>query len=161
MAPPNNINRFGPEVLKILRAAGWKEGRDTIDMRLFPSTLASFPSARAIVREFGGLHFGSSGRGIDMAKSDIHIDPSLGVHLVKDLARLGKPIGEKLYPLGEVYSGNAYLVVDESGRIYVYYDDLTPIAPSFDLALHVLLLGKKEDEEEMSRAWRLSNKDNQ
>lgn len=160
MEPVSNLNRFAPEVLKILRAAGWAEGRDVLDMRLFPKAIESFSSARAIVREFGGLHLGSSGRGVDMAKSDIEVNPSLGIHLVEDLAKVGQPIGQKLYPLGEVYSGNGYLITDESGRIYVYYDELTPIAPTFDRALEVLLLGKKESDEEMAKAWGSRRKTN-
>lgn len=128
-------------VAAILARAGWYEGRD-VPLPLFaPDGLTLFPVAEAVLREFGALRFGRCGPGVDFATSDVVIDPGLAVHLKAELDECGRPLGTRLFPLGEVHRGHGYLVIDEQGRTYLLSDELSPLAASFSQALESLLLG--------------------
>jgi hypothetical protein len=128
-------------VAAILEQAGWYEGRDVPSQLLAPDGLTLFPVAEAVLREFGGLRFGECGAGVDFATSDVVIDPRLAVHLKAELDEYGRPLGTRLFPLGEVHRGHGYLVIDEQGRTYLLSDKLSPLAVSFSQALESLLLG--------------------
>lgn len=58
------------------------------------------------------------------------------------VAKISADLGIRVYPLGEVDRGHAYLFVALDGRIYMWFDD-PPIlvASSFDDALIRILLG--------------------
>jgi hypothetical protein len=142
-------------VLEILRNAGWFEGRNV------PIPLAGeyqpFPNAQIVLAEFGGLHIGDCGAGVDCARSDIEIDPNLAIHLFPELKAVERSINSRLFPLGEVHRGHGYLVIDENGRIYLLSDELSRFAPSFARSLELLLLGKKPSVAEIEAAWGKDN----
>jgi hypothetical protein len=131
-------------VIRLLRAAGWHEGRriDVSPWESLPTKL--FPAARRVLAEFGGLVIGETGRGIDFARSDVDLRlmrPSPGSSGYEDLER---EMGQRLFWLGMVHDANAELVIDESGRVYDYLDELRYLAPTFAAALEILLLGKRQ-----------------
>lgn len=58
------------------------------------------------------------------------------------VVKISADLGIRVYPLGEVDRGHAYLFVTLDGRIYMWFDD-PPIlvANTFDDALKRILLG--------------------
>ena len=131
------------EVERALRRAGWFEGR-RIDLSPWrDSLLQPFPAARVVLAEFGGLQFGVVGDGVDFARSDVDLRPSWPDRQFTGYHDLNRIVGEALYPLGEIDRGNADLLIDESGRVYIVMDKLQFIAPTFRDALEALLLGKR------------------
>jgi hypothetical protein len=148
-------DRFTLPVVDLLRSAGWYEGRTVSDTLELPPEFSLFSQAQVVFAEFGGLHMGQAGIGIDCAKCDVEIDPCLGSHLAPHLKRHEQSLKTKLYPLGEVVGGHAYLVIDEQGRTYLYHlgGELAPKAPTFARGLELLLLGKKASQQEIESAW--------
>lgn len=141
MGYDDHPNSPSSAVAAILERAGWYEGRD-VPLPLFaPDGLTLFPVAEAVLGEFGGLRFGKCGAGVDFTTSDVVIDPGLAVHLKAELDDLGRFLGTRLFPLGEVHRGHGFLVIDEQGRTYLLSDELSPLAASFSQALESLLLG--------------------
>jgi hypothetical protein len=136
----------GP-LLALLRRGGWFEGRTSSEFLIGAPHLDLFPKAEEVLREFGGLHLGECGPGIECATSDVEIDPNLTVHLASDLAQFAASKKLKLYPLAEVHRGHGFLIIDEHGRVYLLSDDLVPFAPTFGQGLELLLLGKKPSAE--------------
>ncbi|MCG3134805.1 MAG: hypothetical protein HMLKMBBP_02187 [Planctomycetes bacterium] len=132
-----------PAVRRILRSAGWTDGRriDLGPWQAFP--VSPFPAAQAVLTEFGGLHFGSTGPGIDCARSDVDLTPSWPNRRFTGYPDLERSIGQRLYPLGETHRANMELLIDESGRVYELQDDLHFVAPTFADALEIILLGKR------------------
>jgi hypothetical protein len=120
-------------VAAILARAGWYEGRDVPLPLLAPDGLTLFPVAEAVLREFGGLRLGECGAGVDFATSDVVIEPGLAVNLKAELDEYGRPLGTRLFPLGEVHRGHGYLVI--------LSDVSSPLAASFSQAIESLLLG--------------------
>jgi SUKH-3 immunity protein len=135
--------RFSQRVLDILRAAGWFEGRNARGIDAAGSDQTLFPKAKESLMEFGGLHIGTCGPGMELATSDVEIDPKLTAHLTPELTEFEKKVGTRLYALGEVHRGHGYLVIDQEGRIYLLSDELTPYTTTLSQALECLLLGKK------------------
>lgn len=136
-------NRFSPQVESALKAAGWFEGRRVDLDKSSLGALSLFNKAEDVLNEFGGLHFGNCGPGIDCATSDVKIDPSVAVHLAPELRTYASARSTRLFPLGEVHRGHGYLVIDEAGNIYLLSDVLEPFAPTFPQSLELLLLGRK------------------
>ena len=138
-------NSPSPRVTEILAKAGWYPGRSVPISPFIPDGFVPFREAETVLREFGGLHLGDCGAGVDFARSDVEIDPRLADHLKAELAEHEQPLGARLLPLGEVHRGHGYLVIDERGRTYLLFDELSPLAPSFSQALESLLLGVRID----------------
>jgi SUKH-3 immunity protein len=134
-------NSPSPRVAELLTKAGWYPGRSVPTSPFIPDGFVSFRAAETVLREFGGLHFGECGAGVDFAGSDVEIDPRLADHLKAELAEHEQPLGARLLPLGEVHRGYGDLVIDERGRTYLLFDGLSPLASSFSQALESLLLG--------------------
>lgn len=130
-------------VEQALRRAGWSEGRriDLTPWHGFP--LQPFRAARDVLAEFGGLHFGEVGPGIDCATSDVDLRPNWPNRQFTGYPDLERSVGQKLYPLGATHRANADLLIDESGRVYELQDKLQFLAPTFGAALELLLLGKR------------------
>src|SRR3954468_13334114 len=70
-------NRFSPEVLKMLRKAGWFPGRDISDNLELPPGFQPFPAALRVLREFGLLQIGHKGSGVRRARCPGVLDPML------------------------------------------------------------------------------------
>ncbi len=133
--------RFSPEVESILRRGGWFEGR-TFDLAIYDTfPTRPFPGARQVLAEFGGLRFGEVGPGVDSSRNDFDLRPMWRDRRFKGYPDLEGQIGMKLYPLGQVHRSNGHLLIDESGRVYVLWEGFDLVAPSFDEALELLLLG--------------------
>lgn len=134
--------RFSPRVEAELRAAGWFEGRRT-DISIWDTfPMRPFAAAREVLVEFGGLRIGDTGPGTDFARSDVDLTPTwtnLSFDGYHDLERL---VGQLLYPLGQVHRRNGELLIDETGTMYLLWEELMHVAPSFDQGLELLLLGK-------------------
>jgi hypothetical protein len=138
-------NSLPPAVIEILAKAGWYPGRSMPTSPFIPDGFVPFQEAEAVLREFGGLHLGECGAGVDFARSDVEINPRLADHLQAELVEHEQSLGARLFPLGEVCRGHGYLVIDELGRTYLLNDELSPLAPSFPQALESLLLGVRDD----------------
>jgi len=136
-------DRFSKPLLKILRKGGWFEGRYVSPALISPPELELFPKAQEVLSEFGGLHVGECGPGIDWATSDVEIAPRLGAHLAPELKEFEMSLGVRFFPLGEVHRSQGYLVIDDNGKTYLLNDELMPLAPSFAEGLERLLLGKR------------------
>lgn len=152
-----SAKRFSAEIVHILEQGRWYEGR-TLPFSL-PHELQSelFPAAERILREFGGLHVGRAGSGIDMARSDIEFDPYAAAHLVPELREHGLKLQQRLFPLAQFCNAHFYVIIDGRGRIYMLNDELLRLAPSFDQALEFLLLGKKLTETQLDEIWESSD----
>ena len=124
MGHDNMAHKFSRHVLDLLQKAGWFEGRNISLVTFSPTQLGLFTQAQEVLREYGGLHVGECGPGIDCATSDVHIDPSLTVHLEPELKDYEKKLGTRLFPLGEVHRGHGYIVIDEQGKTYLLSDEL-------------------------------------
>ena len=145
MEPNDMSQRFSPSVLQKLNAAGWYEGRSVeVPEGLAP---APFPAAYVVLREFGGLHVGEVGPGLECATSDVHIDPTIAAHLSPELIEYGQRMDTQLFVLGEFHRSHGYLVIDIDGKTYLLNDSLIPFADSFPESLEKLLLGLSPDSE--------------
>ncbi len=134
--------RFPHKVQTLLRAAGWVPGRAVALQSDLPNGFVLFPRAKEVLEEFGGMHIGRVGPGKECATSDVEINPALAAGL--SLCSASRTdAGALLYPIGEFHHGHAILLIDDTGRVHMYFDHLEPFADSFDQALCKLLLGRK------------------
>jgi hypothetical protein len=133
-------SRFPAGVLQCLVAAGWTPARSVPLPNDLPTDFTIFSAAEKVLREFGGLHIGSVGPGQECATSDLSLSPASATGLSAHTG-LATSTGSSLYPLGEFHHGHAFLLIDEDGAIYTYFDELEPYAASFDQALGQLVLG--------------------
>ena len=136
-------DRFSQTVLTFLRRAGWQEGRKVSQFLISIPGLSLFAKAQEVLTEFGGLHIGEYGPGLECAASDVNLDPHLAIHLGPELRNHESSNGLRLFPLGEVHRGHGYLIIDENDHLYLLSDELTPYSNSFVDGLEALLLGKR------------------
>jgi hypothetical protein len=139
--------RFPPEVVSVLRAAGWFEGRRVgdRDIERWERRVAStghaapmFPSVRAALYEFGRLTIGKQGPGRDLATMSVRFDPVYG-EVTDDFEQM---VGRSLYPLGDADGGACLLAMDESGNAYLNLTgDWAITGPSLDALLIRMLVG--------------------
>jgi hypothetical protein len=136
-------DRFPDEVCDKLVKAGWFPGRD-VDFIIKGITreYSLFEKAELVLREFGGLKIGVNGRGRECATSKIEFDPELGTGLA-EATGLTNDDGKKIYLLGEVDDGHAYLIIDEDGAVYFYFGEYVCIDTNMDGALVRMMLGLK------------------
>ncbi|WAS94882.1 SUKH-3 domain-containing protein [Nannocystis punicea] len=142
--------KWSKETEAVLRAAGWREGRDVGEkISTWESLLKEsdnfelFTAARRALREFGDLSVRRTGPGRDRARSSFHLDPSLAAGEGDRFEGYEQTLGERLFPLGEVDDGHAYLVISESGKTYLLMDFLIDLAPTFGEAMEALIEGKR------------------
>ncbi|WP_435007632.1 SUKH-3 domain-containing protein [Tundrisphaera lichenicola] len=136
------MNNLSDKAREIIVKSGWFEGRD-VNFSLKLTQLEVFPAALEILKEFYGLHIGECGAGIDMATCDILINPNFAIHLQQELEAYAKLHQKRFFPLGEVHRDDGYMIIDDSGIIYLLSDILEPFASNFYIALELLLLGRK------------------
>lgn len=134
----------------VLERAGWYPGREERAQaeswahRLErPGGFELFQAAREALSEFGGLEVAVSGPGIDFAKGSFRIDPTLALGEEERFAQHASALGSRLYPLGEAYDGNAFLAIDEQGRVYLLMDEIHWGANSMTEAMESLILGQR------------------
>lgn len=148
----NDAKRFPAEVEQILRRAGWfPDRRNGLSCVTISSDLPMFPSALVVLEEFGGLVWGETAKGIDIARSKVAIDPGLVDLPRKRVEAASAALGIRVYPLGEE-ADMPTIVVDERGRVYLLLDELLPTAPTFDKAILSWAFGKKRPEAELISA---------
>ena len=136
--------RFRDEVSKLLKESGWFEGRDVLDELVLPENFILFPAAERILREFGGLRVGTTGRGVDCGASDVNFDPSRGSMLLTNFEEESQIVGSLLYPIATFCLDNWYLLVAESGSIFLWGEDFVYYDSNFEEALTRLVLGLKQ-----------------
>ncbi|WP_028531949.1 SUKH-3 domain-containing protein [Paenibacillus sp. UNC217MF] len=106
------------ETVKILRDAGWYEGR-RIDIKEIEENLEKigytiFPEVKSFLREFGNLVIE------DTINDEIH-NTSIRItnyYKNRSFKSLEEYAGEKLVPVGMIDSDNLLLFVSESGKVY-------------------------------------------
>jgi hypothetical protein len=138
------------EVRRVLGDAGWTPTRrdaQAVDgwrqMIDSPGGFQMFPAARGALEEFGGLRVDRRGPGINRAKSSFRIDPTVAKLEYDRFHDFESELGVRLYPLGEVDDGHAYLAVDESGRAYLLMEELFDQYPSVLAALASFIVGRR------------------
>jgi hypothetical protein len=118
------VSDFSDETARILRAAGWKLGRnvDTTSWRLQLEESGWFrmhQAASDFLSEFGGLASELEGPGVSCAREPFEFDPTLAIGEDDRFRELGKFVGGRLFPVGELGHGRFFLAIDEGGVIYV------------------------------------------
>ncbi|NUU20873.1 MAG: SUKH-3 domain-containing protein [Streptomycetaceae bacterium] len=148
------MSRFPTEVVYELGRAGWRVGRKRLEQaEVWAKEVADhtspdgyrhtvFPAALAAWMEFGGLTVAVDGPGASVARRPFTIDPTVGLHLTRTLADVGRSLGTNLCPLGEEDGGAAYLAIDPGGRVFtIDHTGEWFLGDSVDAALTVLILG--------------------
>ena len=111
-------NELPDNIKPLFVAAGWHPGRRVrVPLNAFGGE-PIFPAAELLLAEFANLHVGTTGKGRDLARSDVHFDP---VNIPEDAERVApfqSQINAQLFPLGTAHNGHETLFVDERGRIY-------------------------------------------
>ncbi|ROO63373.1 SUKH-3 immunity protein of toxin-antitoxin system [Micromonospora sp. Llam0] len=149
-------DRFPPEVLAALTAAGWQPGRrDEQRGRDWALRVAGHvgpdgrqhtvvgPAIEAYA-EFGGLYVEPDGPGEAVAPSTVHLDPLRAVHTVATLAVLADTLGVPVSPLGVEADGTGVLAIDARQRVFVLdHGGDWFIGRSVEQAVTVLVLGQR------------------
>lgn len=143
MAGQPPTDRFSSDVGRILTKCGWYAGRDVGERLRLPSDFTVFPAAKQVLREFGGLHCGERGPGIECARATLDLDPSLAEGEADRFHLYSQRIGGRLYPLGEGDDGHYFVAIAEDGRVFLIMDFLMYVADRFDHALEHLLRGRR------------------
>jgi hypothetical protein len=132
-----------------LREAGWRPGRRVSPERvreweaaLAADGFALHAAAEPVLSEYGGLHVGRVGPGVECAASDVDLNPVLAVGERDRFARLlPEPHGRSAYPLGEAHHGHAFLCISATGEVFAFMDEVFARWPSFGAALRDLVVG--------------------
>lgn len=119
------------DVEAVLREHGWEPGRRVVEQTTKAIDLVCdhvgrngsrhqpFPAAAALLEEFGGLYVTSpDGPGRDLRRRPFAIDPTMAAATTETLADFGRVLGTRLFPIGVEGDGEAYLAVDEGGRVF-------------------------------------------
>jgi hypothetical protein len=91
--------------------------------------------------EFGGIRMGFEGPGLECARGSFEIDPSLAIGEEDRFALYSRQVGADVFPLGEVLEGNAFLGMDEKGRVFLVGDQIALLGNDIYAGLEALLLG--------------------
>jgi hypothetical protein len=103
-------------------------------------------AAESVLVEFGDLHIGTVGTGIDLATSDILVNPTVALGEDDRFYDYFPPLkGKALFPLGEVHRGHAFLAIDANGEVFELMDEVYCYWRSFGSALEALLLGLRSE----------------
>jgi hypothetical protein len=125
--------------------AGCRLDRSWRDQKIteLPSDFELFDIADKVLKEFGGLHIGTVKEGVDLAASDIDFHPDSAEGLHDGLEEIEDALGERLYPLATFHRDNYFLLISESGKTYMFQDEVYPLALNFEDALVGILQGRK------------------
>jgi len=136
--------RFSLTTLEMLREAGWFPGRDVSADIQQPAGFTLFPAALNALKEFGLLHIGRRGPGVEFVRTPVIIDPMLGLGEDERFIDLSEIIHTKLYPLGETEDRHGFLAIDEYSRVFLIMGDLCFVGNTVDEGLENLLNGLKK-----------------
>jgi len=145
------MQRHDPEVERLLLAAGWYRGRQVADLvaqwrRALESEggFTLHAPAESVLLEYGGLVIDAHGPGRDLARSPLHLDPTLALGEEDRLHDYFPELaGRGFFPLGETDHGHAFLAIDHRGAVVQVMDEVYGEWPSFETALESLLLGRR------------------
>src|SRR5262245_49162644 len=104
-----------------------------------PGGFQMFETARRALAQYGGLTLSAEGAGHEFAKASFVVDPMLALGEEERFARAAAELRAPLYPLGEIHGGNAFLAIDDQGRVYVLMDTAVLAGTSIHDALKALL----------------------
>ncbi|MFF6955551.1 SUKH-3 domain-containing protein [Streptomyces sp. NPDC008317] len=144
---PEIGTRWSAETDWALRRGGWRPGREvsTADwerrLREDDEGFVMHEAARRFLGEFGGLEIVQRGPGRTMARSPFRLDPLAALYESEIFDDLSEQAGERLYPLGSVDGGVAYLCMAPTGAVFTGMDDPYRLAGSGDEALNKLIEG--------------------
>ncbi len=96
-----------------------------------------FPAAEVVIKEFFGLRLPALGGG------SVEINPVLAVGLKDHMDELSASHGVAFFPLGEIDGGDAWLLIDEKGRLYSWFGSLLQMGEYFDDGLKRIVHGKR------------------
>ena len=133
--------RFSNDIVHILEKSGWFPERNVENLLKLPDDFVIFPAALKVLKEFGLLHFGERGPGIECARTSINCDPMLADGESELFREYSEQLHRKLYPIGEAHDGYYFLAIDESGTIFLLMDDLRFVHTHFEGAVENLLTG--------------------
>jgi hypothetical protein len=140
-----------PEVDGLLRAAGWLPVRRVPDVvarwraALEVEEFVIHPAAEAVLREYGGLLIGAVGPGREMARSDLVVDPMVAAGERDRFENwLPELQARAVVPVGKAHHSHGLIGVAEVGEVFLLMDKVYARWPSFEAALHGLLLGLRQ-----------------
>ncbi|MFD8205570.1 SUKH-3 domain-containing protein [Streptomyces sp. NPDC059695] len=123
---PEGPRAWSSEVERVLREAGWRPGRavDTTGWKkqLEQDGFRSHAAAEDFLGEFGELVVGHGGAGITRAREPFDLDPLLALGEAERFDERSEEIGHRLFSVGELAGGHAFLGLDEDGELYVVDD---------------------------------------
>lgn len=138
------MTRFSAETEKVLRSAGWRQGRvvSTAEWRDRFETrgLAMHEAADRFLSEFGGISVEISGPGVTSAREPFEFDPALAYGEEELFSEWAEEIGSVLFPIGELNHGQFFLAIDENSVVYLVSDWLAHFG-EMPAALDNLVLG--------------------
>ncbi len=148
--PPDESTLY-PEVLELLRIAGWSPERrldQSVDAFCEPFLKASglplIEPAKFVLERFGGLVVPSDGPGISISRCGFDFDvPRLALDYLGPVwASCSKNYGATLFPLARMTSDHGRLVCDPNG-VFGTIDEISRIWiwGSFERAMNCNLLG--------------------
>lgn len=138
----HNSTRFSKTTYRLLTAGGWFVGRDVSESLKLPPNFEIHPYAQDVLKEFCFLRVGERKAGIERAQRIVEFNPLVAQYeqeLFADYSSLSN--SNRLYPLGEIDDGHAYLAIDDQGRVFSLLDRMFFIDNDFDVALDKLLTG--------------------
>lgn len=142
-----HMQNASPETLKRLQELGWHPDRSVSDdverWKRELAEFAIFDVAETVLTEFGGLECKEQGPGIEAARSKFSLDPTLALGEGDRFDDFEKEIDRRLYPLGEVDGGHAFLAIADDGRIYAMEQALWHVGDDIWDALDRLMRGRK------------------
>jgi hypothetical protein len=123
--------RFPEEVAAVLAGGGWLPlagvSRDALADTAIKDTVRipgqtrrhrPFPAVRAALGDFPVLQVMRRGPGVRRLIRPLTIDPMAAAHSADVLGEFAEVIGAPVFPLGVEARGDAWLVVDERGRVF-------------------------------------------
>jgi len=142
-----NPTRFSRQVEDVLLRAGWSPTRRA-DISKWVRLLTQighfriFPSAEIVLSEFGGINVYQHDAGIECARESFEINPLVAQGCESEFRRAEAVVTDKLFPLGEVVGGQAFLAIGESGSVYYFMETIGLVGHSFDEAVTRLIEGR-------------------
>jgi SUKH-3 immunity protein len=150
--PPMPPERFTDPVARVLRAAGWHEGRDIgaqaeemlersiAAARAEGVELEPFPAVRAALHEFGGLTVTEEAVGPFNGK-DFLIDSSVLVSGFRIYEHYGHIVRGRCFPLGVEFQEHSALLMAENGEVYLEHGPTGTyyVGASMDAALDAMI----------------------
>ena len=135
--------RFSAPTMELLQEAGWVPGRDVSGKLQLPDDFVPFPAALNVLNEFGNLRIGKHGPGVECARIPLILNPMLATGEFDRFIEYENTLRIRLYPLGETGDGHSFIAIDEQGRIFLLFENISFVDNTFDAALDNLLNGTK------------------